>query len=190
MSNVGQANIFSDASEYNALAFVIARATEKMQTVSIVQVKAVDTDAQTVDVQVLVNLVTGASQSIPHGVISARPYYRAQGGGNAIILDPVVGDIGVVVFASRDSSAVIAAKGLANPGSQRKFSWSDGVYFGGILNSAPTQYMQFLGGSISVQSPMFQISGNLSVGTGYTGTFTTSTGNVVTVQNGVVTNVD
>ena len=173
MSNVGQSNIFSDASEYNTLAFVIARATEKMQTVSIVQVKAVDTGAQTVDVQVLVNLVTGASQSIPHGVISARPYYRAQGGGNAIILDPVVDDIGVMVFASRDSSAVIAAKGLANPGSQRKFSWSDGVYFGGILNSAPTQYLEFIAagggitmhspGDITLDSPLTNVTGDLVV---------------------------
>jgi len=61
--------------------------------------------------QVLVNLVTGANISVPHGVISARPYYRAQGGTSGIILDPVVGDIGVMVFASRDSSAVVAAKG-------------------------------------------------------------------------------
>lgn len=173
MSNVGQATIFSDASEYNTLDFVIARATEKMQTVSIVQVKAVNTGALTVDVQVLANIVTGSNQSIPHAVISGRPYFRNQGGGNAIILDPVVGDIGVMVFASRDSSAVIAAKGLANPGSQRKFSWSDGIYFGGILNSAPTQYMQFLAagggvtihspGDITLDSPLTNVTGDLVV---------------------------
>ena len=173
MSNVGQSNIFSDASEYNTLAFVIARATEKMQTVSIVQVKAVNTGALTVDVQVLANIVTGSNQSIPHAVMSGRPYFRNQGGGNAIILDPVVGDIGVMVFASRDSSAVIAAKGLANPGSQRRFSWSDGVYFGGILNAAPTQYMQFLAsdggvtvhspGDITLDSPLTNIDGDTTV---------------------------
>jgi hypothetical protein len=153
MSNVGQANIFSDASEYNTLNFVIARATEKMQTVSIVQVKAVDTIKLTVDVQVLVNLVTGANVSIPHAVIFGRPYYRAQGGTSGIILDPVVGDIGIMVFASRDSSAVISAKGLANPGSQRRFSWSDGIYFGGILNVSPAQYLKFAAGGITLHSP-------------------------------------
>jgi hypothetical protein len=153
MSNVGQANIFSDASEYNTLDFVIARATEKMQTVSIVQVKAVDTGKLTVDVQVLVNLVTGANVSVPHGVISARPYYRAQGGTSGIILDPVVGDIGVMVFTSRDSSAVISAKGLANPGSARRFSWSDGIYLSGILNATPTQYLKFASGGITLHSP-------------------------------------
>lgn len=187
---VGQATPFSDASEYNSLAFIIARALDEVQTVSIVQVKAVDTSKLTVDVQVLANLITGANISVPHGVISARPYFRAQGGTNGIILDPVASDVGVMVFASRDSSAIQAAKSTANPGSQRRFSWSDGIYFGGILNQAPTQYIKFLGGSINVQSPMMQTSGNLSVGTGYTGTFTTPTGNVVTVQNGIITNID
>jgi hypothetical protein len=171
MSAVGQANPFSDASEFNTLAFIIDRATEEMQTVSIVQVKAVNTGAQTVDVQVLVNLMTGANISVPHGVISARPYFRAQGGTSGIILDPVVGDIGVMVFASRDSSAVISAKGLANPGSKRRFSWSDGVYFGGVLNTPPTQYVKLNSSGITIlsptavliQSPANMVSGPLAV---------------------------
>ena len=155
MSAVGQANPFSDASEFNMLDFIIARATDEMQTVSIGQVTAVNTGAQTVDVQILVNLVTGANTPVEHEVIAGRPYFRLQGGGNAIICDPVVGDIGVVVFASRDITGVVAAKSAANPSSNRRFSWSDGIYFGGILNGAPTQYMQFLaaGGGINIVSP-------------------------------------
>lgn len=173
MSNVGQANPFSDAGEYNALDFVIARATEKMQTVSIVSVKAVNTGAQTVDVLVLVNLVTGANVAVPHGIISARPYWRLQGGSSGIICDPVVGDIGVMVFASRDSSAVIANKGVANPGSARKFAWSDGIYLDGILNTTPTQYIKFLpsgggitlysAGTITCNTPLVHDTGNLQV---------------------------
>ena len=190
MSAVGQSNPFSGGSDYNALRFIIDRALDDVQTVSVVQVKAVNPSAQTVDILVLVNLVTGSGTAVPHGVIASRPYYRLQGGANAIIIDPKVGDIGIVVFASRDLTAVIAAKGPASPGSAARFSWADGIYIGGILNSTPTQYLQFLGGSIKAASPMLQTSGNLSVGTGYTGTFTTPTGNVVTVQNGIITNVD
>lgn len=210
MSNVGQANPFSDASEYNTLDFVIARATEKMQTVSIVAVKAVDTVKLTVDVQVLVNLVTGANVSVPHGVIAARPYYRAQGGTSGIILDPVVGDIGVMVFASRDSTAVISAKGLANPGSQRRFSWSDGIYFGGVLNGAPTQYMKFLPGgaginivspgTLTLAAPTVHATGAVNIdgalhaatlhaGNGFTGTFATGDSRTVTVVDGIITGV-
>lgn len=170
---VGQANPFSDASEFNTLDFIIARATDEMQTVSIGQVTAVNTGAQTVDVQILVNLVTGANTPVVHEVIAGRPYFRLQGGGNAIICDPVVGDIGVVVFASRDITGVVAAKGAANPSSNRRFSWSDGIYFGGILNGTPTQYIQFAAaggginivspGTVAIQAPATTISGTANV---------------------------
>ena len=93
-------------------------------------------------------------------------------------------------FASRDISTVKNTKAVSNPGSQRTYDWSDGLYLGGFINGAPTQYLQFLGGSIKAKSPMFQASGNLSVGSGYNGTFTTPTGNVVTVQDGIITNID
>jgi hypothetical protein len=161
MTAVGQSNPFTDASEYNTLDFIIARAMDELQTVSIVKVQAVDTGVKTVDVLVLVNLVTGSGTSIPHGTISGRPYFRLQGGPSAIIIDPAVGDIGVMVFGSRDLTAVIATKAAANPGSYRRFSWSDGIYLGGILNGAPTQYIQFLSGAagINIVSPAVNVSG-------------------------------
>jgi len=191
---VGQANPFSNASEYNAWQFVIARALDKVQTVSVVQVKAVNTGAQTVDVNVLVNLVSGDGLAIPHGVISARPYYRLQGGTNAIICDPAVGDIGIMVFSSRDLSGVIAAKGAANPSSARRFSWADGMYFGGILNATPMQYIQFMTGGVTIETPALTISGSataasLHANNGWSGTFATGDSRTVTVVNGIITNV-
>lgn len=216
MSAVGQSNPFTDASEYNTLAFIIARALDEVQTVSIAEVKAVDTGAQTVDILVLVNLITGANITVPHGMISSRPYVRAQGGSSGIILDPVVGDIGVVVFGSRDLTAVISTKGPANPGSQRRFSWSDGIYFGGILNAAPTQYIQFLpsdgginihsAGTVTIDAPTVHATGDaqidgdvvvtgdlhagtLHAGDGFTGTFATGDSRTVTVVDGIITGV-
>lgn len=152
---VGQATPFSDASDYNALEFQIQRVLDDVQTMSVVEVLAVDTGAMTVDVVVLVNLLSGAGISIPHGRLGGRPYFRLQGGTNGIICDPAVGDIGTMIFASRDISAVISAKAAANPASGRRFSWSDGVYIGGILNTPPTQYIKFLtgGGGINIVSP-------------------------------------
>lgn len=153
MNGVGQSNPFSDASDYNMLSFIIARALDEVQTVSLVRVTAVDTAAQTVDVTVLVNLVTGANIQVPHAVISARPYFRLQGGTNAIIIDPAADDIGVMVFGSRDLSAVIAAKGTANPGSQRRFSWSDGIYFGTVLSATALQYVKIDATGVTIVSP-------------------------------------
>jgi hypothetical protein len=143
----------SDASDFTKIQFILNATLSGVQTVSVCKVIAVHPTTLTVDVQVLVNLMTSGGTSIPHGVIYGRPYFRAQGGTSGIILDPVINDIGILVFGSRDLSAVIAARGFANPGSQRQFDWADGIYLGGILNTTPTQYVQFATGGISIVSP-------------------------------------
>ena len=61
----------------------------------------------------------------------------------AVITGPVVGDIGIAVFAQKDTSNVVA--GTDKPvqaGSFRKFSMSDGWYIGGFLNQAPETFLQ------------------------------------------------
>jgi hypothetical protein len=106
-----------------------------------------------VDVQPLVNQVDGAGNATPHGVVYNIPYFRLQGGTNAIILDPQVGDMGMCGFASRDISSVKSSKGQANPGSGRTFDWADGLYFGGLLNGTPVQYIAFSSSGIDIVSP-------------------------------------
>jgi hypothetical protein len=154
---VGQANPFSDATDFNAVQFMIAAALAKLQTVSVVEVMAVHgggvAPTGTVDVKVLVNLMTGNRTAIPHGTIYNVPFVRTQGGTNAVICDPVVGDIGMAAFASRDISAVKASRAAANPGSQRSFDWSDAIYVGGMLNGTPAQYVMFNVSGIEVVSP-------------------------------------
>ena len=68
-------------------------------------------------------------------------------------LDPQVGDIGVAMFADRDISSVTANRAQANPGSRRRFDMSDGLYFGGVLNGLPMQYVQFSAAGITIHSP-------------------------------------
>lgn len=145
-------------SEYNTLQFVIAQALMKVQTIALCRVVACTNaggivPAGTVDVLPLVNQMTGDRIAVPHGTIYRLPYARIQGGANAIIIDPVAGDLCIVGFASRDISAVVAAKGVANPGSFRVFNWADGLYIAGVCNPAPTQYVVFAEGGISVISP-------------------------------------
>jgi hypothetical protein len=154
----GQQNPGTSASEYNALAFVVGQLLQKMQTVTLVRVVAVSNDGGvspvgTVDVQPLVNQMSGDRKPTPHGTVYGVPYFRLQGGTDAVILDPKVGDIGMCAFASRDISAVKVAKAPANPGSFRMYDWADGLYFGGLLNGAPTQYVRFYAGGVDVVSP-------------------------------------
>lgn len=148
-----------DASgEYNALAFVVKTILNGRNFCAWVKVVNVDAPgglalAGTVDVQPLVNQLDGQGQPVPHGVVNDLPYFRAQGGTNAIILDPQVGDIGLCVFADRDSSGVQSARDAANPGSFRRNDMADGFYLGGMLNAVPDQYVMFTEDGISIVSP-------------------------------------
>lgn len=106
-----------------------------------------------VSIQILVDQVTGNDKTVSHGEIPNVPYFRLQGGANAVIIDPEVGDIGMACFASRDISAVKNARQEAPPGSRRAHDFSDAMYVGGLLNGTPAQYIQFTEGGIIVHSP-------------------------------------
>ena len=145
-------------SAHNATAALVRSMLSRLWTVTVVQVKAVTNDGGVepvgfVDVQPLVNQVDGEGNVVAHGTISHCPYQRVQGGQNAVIIDPKVGDIGIAVFASRDISSVVATKAQANPGLGGMFNANDALYIGGILNGAVTQYVQFSDDGITIHSP-------------------------------------
>ncbi len=143
--------------DYNAQLFVIRQVLSKVNVAAIVEILAVYGGAVGpvgyVDVQPLVNQTDGYGNAIPMGIIRHLPYMRAQGGTNAIIIDPQVGDVGICIFADKDSSSVVATGAQANPGSRRRFAVTDGIYLGGMLNGTPVQYIQFLANAISIVSP-------------------------------------
>ncbi len=146
------------ASEFTSIAFIVQALLNGTATSTLVTVKGVTNSGAVapvgyVDIQPMVNQVDGAGVAVPHGTIYKCPYQRMQGGANAIILDPQVGDIGVAVFADRDISSATANKAPSNPGSSRRFDMADGLYLGGFLNAAPTQYVQFSTAGIAIHSP-------------------------------------
>lgn len=96
-----------------------------------------------VDIQPTIPQRLANGQTIPYPVIYNAPYFRLQGGTNAIIIDPQPGDIGVACFASRDMSGTKRQRGMAAAASLRKWSLSDAIYIGGILNNKPLQYIYF-----------------------------------------------
>jgi hypothetical protein len=144
--------------DYNNQAFMVQQMLSKMQTATLVRVESCTNSGDLspvgfVDVTPLVNQLDGLGNPTPHVTIHNVPYFRLQGGANAIILDPQAGDIGVSVFASRDISKVKATKAQGNPGSFRQYSYSDGMYLGGMLNGTPDQYVQFNATGIRIHSP-------------------------------------
>ena len=148
----------SSSSEFNTMSFIIQGALTKVRTAQAVKVVACTnagglSPAGTVDVQPLVNQVDGYGQPTPHGTIFKRPYLRWQGGTNAIIMDPVAGDIGLLICCDRDTSTVMNTLAQANPGSRRSFDFADGFYIAAIGQGTPVNFVQFEGGNINITSP-------------------------------------
>lgn len=151
---LGALNVTKGQGEFNAFSFFVQSLINKICTVSPVEILAVNTTAQTVNVRVLVNQINGDGTPTPHGIINNIQYQRIQGGTSAVIIDPVVGDNGYCVFASHDISSVKVNKGQANPGSRRRYDWADGIYIGGILNGTPTEFIEFTnGGGVTITTP-------------------------------------
>jgi phage baseplate assembly protein gpV len=143
---------------YNAMIFAVTQLINQRNHATLVQVQSVTNAGDLspvgfVDVQPLVNQLDGNNNAIQHNIVHNLPYHRLQGGSDAVILDPKVGDIGLAIFADKDISSVKANKGRANPGSKRRSSMADGLYVGGFLNGTPTQYVRFSAAGIDVVSP-------------------------------------
>lgn len=154
----GTQQVNSATAEYNAMLFVVSQILAGRHHVAIVRVIAATSAGQlakpgTVDVQPMVSQLDGMGNAVPHGVVNGLPYVRLQGGTSAFILDPAVGDIGLALFADRDVSTVKNTGNFAAPGSLRQNDMADGIYLGGLLNGAPTQYVQFNADGITISSP-------------------------------------
>jgi Phage protein Gp138 N-terminal domain len=143
----GQMTVPDMHDDFTTLQFSMEQLLARVETAGLVMVTAVQPGATgpvgLCTIQHLVNRVNGAGGSYPRGTVSNVPYLRLQGGANAIILDPAVGDKGIALFCSRDISTVKQTKAQSNPGSYRRFDQSDALYLGGVLNGAPTNWVEF-----------------------------------------------
>lgn len=153
------------ASQFNAADFHIQQALGQISTATLVKIirapydkdgKNIDPGAVVpvgyVDVQPMINQLDGRGQPTKHGTVYRLSYHRFQGGKNAIIADPTVGDIGKMVVADRDTSSVRATNDVANPGSRRKFDKADGTFFGSTQQKEPPeQYVTFTSTGVIVR---------------------------------------
>jgi hypothetical protein len=144
----GFKNVTDGLSQFNIISFIASQMLAGIATAQLFQVQTVTPGEGllpgVVSGQIMVNQVGATNIAVPHGPIYNVPFFRLQGGKNAVIVDPVKDDIGIAIFASRDISSVKATKAISNPGSARKFDYADGLYLGGFLNGTPTQYVQFV----------------------------------------------
>jgi hypothetical protein len=183
----GQQTPHDTTSPLAEILFIIRQMLARMNTMKVVRVVAVHNvgglaPTGTVDVQPLVSQVDGNNNAQPHGTVPGITYFRLQGGTNAIICDPAVGDVGYVIVSDRDITNIKVGQSTSvTPGSYRRNDLADGVYIGGILNQAPKQYIQFTSSGITVSdsngnqiqmgSSGITITGNITVSGTMTGGF-------------------
>jgi hypothetical protein len=146
------------SSEYNAFFFKVMSILTQNNFVVPVKVMAVTSTGELamtglIDVQPIINQDRADGILSEHGVIRNIAYLRMQGGTNAIIMDPAVGDIGLMMCADKDISTLKATRDISNAASARVHDYADGVYMGGLLNGVPTQYVQFNSAGIEMNSP-------------------------------------
>lgn len=142
--------------DFELTCFIVRQLTSRMETNRLVQVKAIHPgvgappSSGTVDVLPLVQQVDGSNNAKSHGTVYGIPVFRLQGGASAIVVDPAVGDIGYVAVCNRDISVIKKNKAEGPPGSGRTFDLADGVYVGGVLGDAPTQYIWLKNGTVTI----------------------------------------
>lgn len=141
---------------------ILLRLIGRSYTATVVKVDAVQPGGTGavgfLDATDLVQQLDGSNQGIPNVSMRSLPYFRLQGGANAVIIDPKPGDLGIAIFARRDISTVKKTKAERPPPSLRAHDVSDGLYIGGILNGAPSQYLRFLDSGIEMVS-----AGNVTI---------------------------
>ena len=140
-------------SETDTILAVCKSLVSQLNTMKLVKVTKVTGGSEgevagRVEVQPLVSQIDGNGYGTAHGIVPDIPWFRLQGGANAVICEPVVGDIGFVVASDRDISKVKSTLAAALPGSRRTFDIADGIYVGGCLNVAPDQYLIFTEDSV------------------------------------------
>lgn len=142
----GQATPYAEPNLVNALDYMIRQVVAGKAFACLALVKSVMgggvASPPRVSVQPMVSQIDGDANQIPHGEIFDIPVFRLQGGNGAMILDPLVGDIGQAIICDRDTSNVKASAAPAGPGSFRQNDYADGCYFGGFLNGTPENYVQ------------------------------------------------
>lgn len=149
------------ATDANSQQFLMHQFLMGKSFITLALVTSVNDSGEVVSVKPMVEGFTGGGDLIPNSVIHGVPVWRLQRGASAVIMPPVVGDIGLIAICDRDITAVKKTKQSALPGSNRTHSYSDAIYLGGVLNAEPSQYVKFANDGIDIVSPLVvQVNGN------------------------------
>ena len=205
MSDKGYPTWYNNSNLINhvsGLNYFIKKAIANLNTAKLVKVMTCSNSGGVsavgyVSVKILVHQVDAENTAYPHGEMIHVPYFRIQGGANAIIIDPTAGDIGICVFSDRDISAIKDSKSESPPNTSRMLDISDGLYIGGFLNNTPSQYVQFSSSGVTIHSsnsitlsaPTINLNGNISQGAGSAGSNASMIGPLTITNNATISGI-
>lgn len=134
--------------------FILSAFLNRQSFLGLALVVAVYVDRKEIDVKPMSLPYTAKREKVDTELIYGVPYFRLQRGTSAVIMDPVVGDIGLIAVCDTDTSNIRATKEPAIPPTMRMHNLSDAIYLGGIgsLNKVPVQYVSFVDEGIFVNS--------------------------------------
>lgn len=166
---------------YNPIAAVVSQMLGRVRTSTMCRVMGLGTMPGTMNVQPLVSIVDGMGNATTHGTIYNVPYLQLQAGTNAIVLVPVIGDVGVLLVCDRDISAAKTTRAAGPPPSMRTFDFADAIYLGMVMGPTPANTITatpagfVVSGNFIIQGNL-QIAGNIQAadGTEYTGDIKTT----------------
>lgn len=140
--------------EANAQAFMFKAMLMGNAFIDLAVVNEVSEDGKKVVVTQLVSGKTGDGDRVANGKIFNVPVWRLQRGSSGVFMDPVAGDIGIILCCDRDISTVKESKEESMPASNRVHDECDAIYLGGCLNNDPVQYVKFSDDGIDIVSPL------------------------------------
>lgn len=150
----GIANYEDLTTEYNALNFIITSIIKStVNTCYAVTVTEVDTDNQKVTVKPLIAQIDADNNKIELPEIFEIPYFRYSAGRTAVKLDPVAGDIGVLIIFKSDSNNIKTGdNSQILPSSFLNYPMYSGIYIGGMLNNEPENYIEIKDDNITINA--------------------------------------
>lgn len=147
--------------EANINEFIFNTLMSRHSFVQLVIVKKVKA-GPLLDVMPLVSGFSADGSRVDNSTVFNVPVWRLQRGASAVIMDPIEGDIGLMLCCDRDITKVRDEKKESLPASKRVHSKSDGIYLGGVLNADPSQYVKFSNDGIDIVSPLLvNVNGNV-----------------------------
>ncbi|MFZ4835754.1 phage baseplate protein [Rouxiella sp. Mn2063] len=164
----------TQTSDAESLSYVFKSLLSGASFIELVQVTAVSGSAPNlvVDVMPLVARTDKTGAMIPNSEIYNVPVFRLQRGGSAIIMNPVIGDIGMIAICDRDNSLARASRKQSVPATSRSHNKADALYLGGFINNEPSQYIEFADNKLNIVAPFgvnvttpdMHVTGNITAG--------------------------